>query len=92
MSGAAGTLVGTVFLTVLRKGRPMFAYEICEALADGLPTDNKNSLYNCLKEAVRCGYVVREGRARLYRYRVTKDCTAPPGIRLADLMEPTLWQ
>lgn len=87
MSGAAGTLVGTIFLTVLRAPEPLPAGAIIRVLLDKRPGMDKKVAHGYIREATRRGYLERKGKHRNYRYAVTPSCTAAPGVRIADILE-----
>ena len=79
------TNVSTVWLEVLRAGRPMKYADIAAAL----PELSHNNRSTSLNVAHRLGYLQRFGPKRGYVYVVTPRCTVPPGVPLLEVLEAT---
>lgn len=79
------TNVSTVWLEVLRAGRPVKYADVAKAL----PELSHNNRSTSLNIAHRLGYLTRAGRPREYVYNVTPRCTVPPGVELVDVLEAT---
>ena len=74
------TLIGQVWLLMLREGGRWSATE----LADSLGLKRPNVLMTMHAMALR-GYAVRHGEAGSYSYGVTGSCKVPNGVTLEDI-------
>lgn len=89
MSGAAGTLVGTIFLAVLRARQPLTARQIrATALRHTQIEHSYSSLTTTLAACTARGYLLKHPQPGSQpTYTVTPACSTPQGIRLQDILE-----
>lgn len=89
MSGAAGTLVGAVFLATLRARQPLTARQIRAAVSTSSTSRHAPKyLTSAIEQCVSQGYVLKHPQpGRHPTYSVTPACSAPHGIRIADVLE-----
>lgn len=84
----APTIIGKVWLIVLMADAPIGMRDVHNALCTVMddPTE-PNVLSSRLAEAVARGYLMQSGQRQSMRYRVTHNCTIPPGIRVRDVLD-----
>lgn len=80
-----GTVVSTVWLEILRAGRPVKYADVAKALPE-LPHSNRSMALNI---GHRLGYLTRAGSSGSYEYNITPACTVPPGVPLVEVLEAT---